>query len=282
MKYSCSTLILPELKDRREILKRLKDFGYDGVDWRVQTDYHIVPGSVEKEARQLKAMCSDFGLDIAALSTYLSLNQLDLIKDAVNGAVMMDCKRIRLAGCNYDGSRSYQDVYNEAIDQLGDIERLFKGSKVKALLEVHFGTIHSSPSGVLNLVRHFDPATIGVIVDPSNMIIEGREDWKMGFELLSGYLSHVHVRNTSWYYSEGKGWEWKWDALNKGMVDWAKVMKALKSLIYDVYLTNENILMVQTSSKGYIGERHDSLKGYEGTRSIEERLADIVYLRSLE
>lgn len=282
MKFSCSTVILPELKDRTQIVKKLKEFGYDGVDWRVQTDYHIDPQNVEKEATQLRDICGDSNLDIVALATYLPLDQTEEIKRVLNGAITMGCKRIRLAGCSYDGARNYNDLYKETVDKLGKIENIFRGSNVKALIEIHFGTIHSSASGALNLIRHFDPEIIGVMYDPSCLIIEGRENWKMSLELLSKYLSHVHARNTSWYYFEDKGWKWTWDALDKGMVNWKEVIKALRSLNYDGYLSNENIHMVPTSTKGYIGEQHDSLGGYGGFRSIDERLADIMYLKSFD
>jgi sugar phosphate isomerase/epimerase len=263
-------------------VKKLKEFGYDGIDWRVQTDYHIDPKDVEKEAKELKNICGDSGLDIVALATYLSLGQIEEIKSVLNGAAIMGCKRIRLAGCAYDGSRNYNDLCSETIEKLKMIENIFSGSQVKALLEIHPWTIHSSASGALNLVRHFDPKVIGVIAEPGNMIIEGRENWKMGFEILSHYLDHVHFKNNSWHYSEDKGWEWRRDYLNRGIVNWGEVMRALESVDYKGYLANENLHMVPTSTRGYVGERHDSLKGYEGFRSIDERLADITYLKSIQ
>jgi sugar phosphate isomerase/epimerase len=118
------------------------------------------------------------------------------------------------------------------------------------------------------LVKDFDPKCIGVIYDPGNMIVEGRESWKMGLELLGDYLAHVHVKNLLWQYGEEdyrgnkceRGWHWAWADMDKGMVDWQEVIRTLKA----------------TGYKGYL-----SLEDFSPS-PIEERLKTINYLRGLE
>ena len=37
----------------------------------------------------------------------------------------------------------------------------------------------------------FDPAHIGLIFDPGNMVNEGFEDYQKSFELLGDYIAHI-------------------------------------------------------------------------------------------
>jgi hypothetical protein len=56
--------------------------------------------------------------------------------------------------------------------------------------------ISQSASLTYRLVQHFEPITIGVNYDPANLIIEGREAWLMGLQLLGPYLGYLQPRTS--------------------------------------------------------------------------------------
>lgn len=280
MRVSCASVLLPELNDLGEIARRVAAAGYDAVDWRVQTDYHLPPAEMASLAPEVRGICEAEGLGIATLRTYADPADLELLETARDAATAMGCGAVRIGGFGYSGEQRYADVSERARHELSAVERLFEGSGVRALIEIHFGTIHASAGGALNLLQHFDPATIGAIADPSNMVVEGREEWMMALDMLWDYLNVVDVRNSRWVRDAHSGrWRWEWAPLDEGMVDWGHVLGLLAQRGFGGWLTNENIYHVPTSSTGYIGERHDSLGGYEGERSIDERLADIDFVR---
>ena len=282
MRTSCASVLFPELDDRGEIVRRVAAAGYDAVDWRVQTDFHVPPTELASHAPSLRDACEAEGLQIATLRTYAEPGDLELLEVARDAASTMGCANVRVGGFTYSGEEPFRVVFDRALEELRAVERLFTASGVRALLEVHFGTIHASAGGTLNLLQHFDPATIGVIADPSNMVIEGGEDWTMAFDMLWPYLQVVDVRNSRWVLDDETGrWRWEWAPLDEGMADWGFLLRMLADRDFGGWLTNENIFQVPTSSTGYIGERHDSLGGYVGERSIDERLADIEYLRGI-
>jgi sugar phosphate isomerase/epimerase len=280
MKFSASSVLFPELSERREIVSRVAKAGFDGIEWRVQTDYHIPPEELERQAAEIRALCDDAGLKIVNLATYLKWDEHKLIESVLRGAEIMGCPRIRLAGFNYDGSEDYHVVYDRAVKQMEALVPLVKSAGIKGTIENHFGTIHASAHGVYNLLRHFDHSHIACILDGSNLIVEGWENWQMVIELLDRYLDHVHVRNAAWYYTEGKGWSWKWVPLDKGIAHWPTILGILRKRGYGGFVSSENLLGVPTSSKGYIGEAHASLGGYDESRSIEERLSDLQFMKS--
>ena len=69
---------------------------------------------------------------------------------------------------------------------------------MEANIETHFGNIAASASLAHRLVSQFDPQFIGVVYDPGNMVYEGYECWRTGFELLGPYLHEVHAKNATW------------------------------------------------------------------------------------
>ena len=93
--------------------------------------------------------------------------------------------------------------------------RRTKLAGVCALLEIHWGTVMSSCTSAHSLVRDLDPDAIAITFDPANMIIEGKEDWDYGIELLREHLANVHIKNVSWVREAGN-WTWQWDGLQQG------------------------------------------------------------------
>ena len=96
-----------------------------------------------------------------------------------------------------------------------------------------------APAWHCRLVEPFDPGKIGVNYDPANLVIEGKESWQMGLELLGPYLDYVHAKNISWVREDGT-WRWVFAAMSEGQVGWAEVMQALDRVGYDGYVSFED------------------------------------------
>ena len=124
---------------------------------------------------------------------------------------------------------------------LAGVETLSRQMGVKALIEMHHGTIAASASAALRLVERFDPARIGVIHDCGNMVYEGHEDYRRGLELLGPYLGHVHVKNAAFDRPAGGGvWQPRWAPLRDGVVDFPALFAALNSVGYDGWIVVED------------------------------------------
>ena len=195
----------------------------------------------------------------------------------------MDCPAIRVTSAPYDGEAPYHQVLKETAGKLKEVEQISKRIGVRALLEIHAGTIIPSASAAYRLVSQFDPRCVGLILDPANMVIEGREHWKMGLEILGEYLAHVHVKNVGWFSREYQGetrWKWEYAPLAKGMVDWQEVMTALNAVGYNGYLSIEDLYGGILSTSGLVGENLPIQKS--PTIPTRQKLTeDLEYLRSI-
>ncbi len=278
MKFSVQTAVLPELTPR-QVVEKLSAHGYDAVEWRVHPDYHIAPGELVARAAEIRNLVKDHGLRVSCLTGYAPLADLDQQRRFAEACAVMDCPRYRPGAVIYDGSRNYRDLYQETVDALGRMIEALAGTGVKPVIETHFSTIAPSASLAYRLVQHFEPTAIGVNYDPANLIIEGRESWQMGLELLGPYLDYVHAKNIAWVREQDR-WRWIFASMTEGQVPWAEIISALRAVGYDGYISFENFFEVPMTSTGFVGE--DLTQHATTFRDIDQRLdEDLRYLKDL-
>jgi len=242
-------------------VRELKDAGYDGVEWRVT----LVPESVrseepsfwgnnlctleptQEEASRARALSEGAGLAVAGLGTYIEVGDLEATEEAMHVARTAGAERIRV-GVGKAGDGSYSETFDAARSFLTGVEELSGEHQVKAVVEIHHGTICPSASLAHRLVSNLDPKRIGVIFDPGNMAQEGFEDYRIGLELLGPYLAHVHLKNAAFDRPDGGGvWKPRWSPLEDGVVDFDRLFTALGGIGYDGWLVVEDFSATRPS-----------------------------------
>jgi len=228
-----------------DVVTKLGQLGYDGVEWRVHETGHIHPDKILQQAEYFKKLSINNGLEIAALAPYLGPGEIERLRKIFEGCAMMGCPQFRVVAHAYDREKDYNVLYHQMVDQFGAVEELAKTYGVKANIEIHMGNITPSASLAYRLVSNFDPECIGVIYDPGNMVFEGFENWRLGMQLLGAHLAHVHVKNAHWipdHIDEDSNLVWRpeWTTLRSGFVDWRQVIDDLRSIGYQGYLSFED------------------------------------------
>lgn len=246
-----------------EAVQELERAGYDGVEWRmthVPETLKSEPPSfwgnnlctlepTEEDARRGRDLAERAGLGVAGLGTYIRVGDLDTTARMMRLAGIAGAPWVRV-GVGTMGDGSYAEKFDAAKDFLAGAEALAGEYGVKALVEIHHGTICPSASLAHRLVFGFDPGRVGVIFDPGNMVHEGFEDYRIGLELLGPYLAHVHLKNAAFERPEGGGvWEPRWAPLEDGVVDLEVLLEALRGVGYDGWLVVEDFSAVRPSTQ---------------------------------
>ena len=259
MKHSVFTVAMPEY-DVQTAARKLKEWGYDGVEWRVTNvpspmpalpnfwsankatvDFAKLPGSAV-EARKIS---EDAGLEIPALATYLSCSDLDAVQKGMEAAKIMGAPNIRVSVPGYDGKTNYRTLFARSQESYEKVQALAMGYGLRTNIEIHMGNICPSASAAYRFLSAFDARYVGAIFDPGNMVYEGMENWQFGLELLGEYLAHVHVKNAGWRIVAGEAngnlvWQPYMAGLRQGIVNWVDVVAALKNVNYDGWMSNED------------------------------------------
>jgi sugar phosphate isomerase/epimerase len=167
------------------------------------------------------------------------------IQQLLEAAQAIGCKTVRGPMVKYDPAKPYWEQFESLREYLRQAEPMLKKYGVKMLIETHHGMLVSSASSALRLLDGFDPNYFGVIYDPGNMVYEGFENYQLGFEMLGSYLAHVHIKNAA-LVPEGVDafgatvYKQVWKPLNKGSANLLALIKALKKVGYDGYLSIED------------------------------------------
>jgi len=265
MKYSATTVFMPELslKQQAELLAKL---GYDGMELRVRRvspdqrakavpspwGYHvndITPENFVAKAPEIRQVLADHGLALAGIASAAACTELDHVKLLVEGAVAAGAPFIRVAaaaGYKGDGSQDYWQVFGETVAGYARVLQVTRGTGVKVVLEIHGGTIHCSASLAHRIVSQFDPADVGVIYDPQNMVRDGFETTALALQLLGPYLAHCHVgahRPLPPSERDGKGtaqWKWEGCSMADGLYHFPTLLARLRRVGYRHFISIED------------------------------------------
>ena len=253
MRVGVFTVGLPNFTPE-EGAREIADAGYEGVEWRVT---HVAEQYRKEEpsfwrnnlctleptaegAERVRIIAEREALQTVGLGTYIEVGDLKATEEAMRFAKRAGAPRIRV-GVGKTGEASYADLLAASTEFLADVEALAREYGVKALVEIHHGTICPSAALAYRLVSRFDPAAVGVIYDPGNMVREGFEDYRIGTEMLGPYLAHVHLKNAAFDRPEGGGtWRARWAPLEDGVVDFDALFEALSRVGYDGWLVVED------------------------------------------
>jgi len=261
MKYCVTTVALPELT-MQEQAELLKGLGFDGVELRVRRVSEsalaqapsswgrhvndVSPENFKAKAPEIRTILADHGLALAGLATNPNCTDLEQVKLLLDGAVEAGAPFIRVGAADgYKGTRPYREVLGETLAGYARILEMTRGSGVQVVLEIHGGTICPSASLAHRIVSHFDPAEVGVIYDPQNMVRDGFETTALAIDLLGPYLAHCHVgahRPTPDGLDEKGTAKWKWERcpMGEGLYDYVQMLACLKKAGYEGFISIED------------------------------------------
>ena len=259
MKYSIFTVMSPAATPE-EIAKKLRQFGYDGVEWRVRDRVAATPDplpprdqwywqynratlaldDIEREAARAAALCEENGLEKLSLASYLMPREIEAIERLLSAAKGNGFRMIRLFPDRYDGTRAYPELFGEVRSAMKEVELLAKAYGVEVNLEIHMDTIIPSASAACRLIEGLDEALIGVVYDAGNMVYEGYEQYQFGLELLGRHVHHVHIKDARQEALPGGGYQARFCPIGEGQVRFDRLFAALKKQGYDGFFSFED------------------------------------------
>jgi len=232
-----------------DCLKLAAEAGYQGVELRVHDKYHISLPQLYNQCDHIRRGVEANRLGLRVYNTYYGVTDTD-----ATDALIRICRRtgvryfrvtLPVAGQADVMTRAFEEavvpsyehrarpaeVLRSVKDGLRGLADRAKAAGVCALVEIHWGTVMSSFTSAHYLAGDLDPDAVAITLDPANMVIEGKEDWEYGIQLLREHVANVHIKNVSWL-READGWKWHWDGLQQGMVDWPQLFRLLAEADY--------------------------------------------------
>jgi sugar phosphate isomerase/epimerase len=259
MKFAVFTVSMPDYSPE-EAARILQEIGYDGVEWRVTDQGPSLTGApgfwagnrctwplstFVNDVPRIRQLSEQHQLAIPSLGTYVTCDDPASVQIAMQGAAALNVPQLRVGAPRFDAKGSYLRQRDNAIAQYRDVEAMAKQHKLRAIIEIHMNSLIPSASAAAYFAGHFDPRYVGVIHDAGNMVYEGFEQYPISLALLGPYLAHVHLKNAQWQTTGTRAdgsMEWKCNAapIQKGIVDFSSLIKALGQIGYEGWLSFED------------------------------------------
>lgn len=218
------------------------DLGFDALDLLVRRGCTVEPADVG-ELPRIAARLDQHGIAIPMVTTDITDPAAPGVEDVLAGCAAAGVELIRLGYWSYDGSRRYADVLADAQRHLDGLEKLAHKHDIRLAIQLHGGTIHASGATTRTLLEAHDPARIGAYPDPGNQAVQdGREDWRLTFDLLAPWLCCMGVKNGGWFPSAiaesgQRTWYADWLGVADGMVPWSDILGYLREQSFDGVLS---------------------------------------------
>jgi hexulose-6-phosphate isomerase len=253
MKNGASFYSFPQDCDLRYSMQTMKDAGYHGVELVLGSAGDITMNTPDVKIKEIAAMARDIGVEVCTIGTWLLWEYNFVSEDAKERDYTRDTikKQLDIAAIcgadtvlvvpGYCGTEfapnqplvRYDHAYGRAQESLGMLADYAKERKVSIGIENVWNRFLLSPVEVARFLDEIGSNYVGAYFDVGNIIYIGYpQHW---IEILGKRIKKIHICD---YRASQAGLGAFVDAL-AGDVDFAEVMKSLRSIGYDDYLTYE-------------------------------------------
>jgi sugar phosphate isomerase/epimerase len=262
MKIGVFTVCMPEYTPV-QCLQKLKEFGYDGAEWRVVEDKGdpSKPGfwsgnrtsmsaqQIIERAGELKDRAKALGVAMPSLAAYIQSEDQAVVDLHLKATAAIGARNVRISAGAYkaDGGPYLQQlkVAREIYARVADAARKHG---VRAVIETHMGLLTPDTYSARYVLEGLDPKHVGIMYDPANEVYEGGQTYPIAISTAGEYLAEVHVKNIRFARGDMvKGqqlWKMEWCPLNEGLVNWPAVIEELTKSKYDGWLMIEDFSSV--------------------------------------
>lgn len=238
----------PEETSLENVFSYSKAAGFDTVELNVNPSGGIglTTNSTPEDAKQIKAMAKDYGLDIQSLSTALywkfpfssddentRKQARSILEKQIELASAMDIDTVLVVPGMVTADISYDVCYQRSQEEIKKVLPFAEKHQVHIGIENVWNKFLLSPLEMARYVDELDSDYAGVYFDIGNVLQFGfPEQW---IRILGERIRKVHVKD----FNTATGNITGFVPLLAGDVNWTEVSKALKEIHYEGALTAE-------------------------------------------
>lgn len=209
--------------------------GLDAVNLVIRKGYWVSPDNLAAEAPAFVQKMDQAGVKVTFATAGFSAEEI--IADDTPLKVLADCGICEFRMGYFRGFKEDPAAgLDDARAKMEQVAEVCSRAKIRAVYQVHHGTLIPSALAAYYMLRDLPPEAVGVMIDPGNQMHEGREKFGRSVRLLGDFLSSAGIkdvtvsRDADRADQPDKGWSMQWDLLSRGMINWHDFVRALKSV----------------------------------------------------
>jgi sugar phosphate isomerase/epimerase len=182
--------------DLSQVIAGLKAGGVEGADLCVRPGYPVNPENAATELPAAAKLFADEGLVIPLITTPGDFTDagIDYAESLFFACAEAGVSLVKL-GYWYMEEGGYWATIDRCRKRLEGFVELAARTGVKPIVHNHSGsTMGLNSCSVMNIVKGFDPAHVGVFTDVGHLSIVG-EPYPMAFDIVKDYMSAVALKD---------------------------------------------------------------------------------------
>ena len=221
-----------------ELAGFVRGVGLDTMNLVIRDGYWVTPGNLAEDTKAFVEAMSKEGLAIRFATA--GFVPADLVKDDTPLAVLADngITEFRMSYFRVENDDVQASIV-EARRQIEELVPICERRGIRAVYQVHHGTLIPHSMAAWMLVHDLPSKAIGVMLDPGNQVNEGFEDWMRAARLLKDHWVALGVKDMAWRRNEAgahdptKGWSRDWVPVCDGVINWQAVIDAVRTIPFN-------------------------------------------------
>jgi sugar phosphate isomerase/epimerase len=221
-----------------ELAALVREVGLDTSNAVIRDGFWVSESSLAAELPRFVAQMQDEGLQVRFATTGYTASKL--IADPKPLEIMAEngIAEFRM-GYFKENASGTRESLKQARGELETLSMLCEQAGMRAVYQVHHGTLIPGPSAAWQIVEGLPAEWIGVELDPGNQTFEGYEEWGRSCRLLNEYLVAIGIKDSTVYRDPkranmpDKGWTRRWCGLHEGVTNWRSLLTALNGIGFE-------------------------------------------------
>ncbi len=212
--------------------------GLDTTNAIVRTGYWVSPEGLAAELPAFLRALRAEGLRVTFASTGYPAS--GLVADPTPLAVMAANGITEFRLGYFDGAPADpRSALKQARSELERLAPVCERHGIRAVCQLHHGTLVPSASAAWHLVQGLPARWIGIELDPGNQGFEGFENWERSARLLGGHLAAAGIKDTRVFRDAAaagagdKGWRREFAPIDEGVTCWHDFIRALAAVGFE-------------------------------------------------
>ena len=243
--------------DLDEQLTTLTDLKIRGLDLRGALGKNVADLE-DAEAAQVKAICANYGVQVACLGSPVGKSALEepiefeqrRLERLISIGKIVNTRRVRIFSFyppDTSTNQHYDQYVPEVVERLGLLARRAEQEGFLLLLENEKGIVTDTPERSLAVLQGVNSPALRFAWDPANFIQVGvAQPVDRGWAGLQPYVNYVHIKDA--LLEDGKV-----TPAGEGDGQLAKLLTRLKAMDYQGVLSLEPHLQIAGHSGGFSG-----------------------------
>jgi sugar phosphate isomerase/epimerase len=216
-----------------EMIGRVAEMGFDGIDLVVRPNGHILPERVEDDLPKAVETAKKAGISIKMLVTAINNPDDPVTERILRIASSLGIRNYRMNWLFYNDLKTIDENLSIAQDTLSKLAKLGEKYKISCDYQNHSGKytpnsyFGASIWDLHQVLKNINSPWLGSQFDIMHTVVEGAYSWETDLRLIVPYIHSLALKDFRWSKNQVK-WFTENVPVGEGMVDFRKFLGLVK------------------------------------------------------